>query len=148
MKTNKPITNSITLSTSKSNIPKVKIPKANIPKLNIGMLPRNKYSKWYINLMTLRKYNKKQKGLTESHHIFPKCLFGENDSLVNLTPREHYIAHLLLYKMYLKNYSTDHKWVTKLKRTIELYSYTKNGTIINNSRKFHKVRLEYYSLLS
>ena len=34
----------------------------------------------------------------EKHHVFPKCIFGNNSYLVKLTPREHYIAHLLLAK--------------------------------------------------
>lgn len=41
----------------------------------------------------------------ESHHILPKCM-GGNDSdanLVDLTPEEHYTAHLLLVKLYPNN---------------------------------------------
>lgn len=58
----------------------------------------------------------------EQHHIVPKCLGGADslDNLVNLTPREHYIAHLLLAKttglaalqaavMYMHCKSKDHK---------------------------------------
>lgn len=39
---------------------------------------------------------------TESHHVIPKCIGGNNisDNLVNLTPEEHYIAHQLLVKIY------------------------------------------------
>lgn len=38
----------------------------------------------------------------ENHHIIPKCLGGtdDNDNLVYLLPEEHYIAHLLLVKIY------------------------------------------------
>ncbi|MFA6199161.1 MAG: HNH endonuclease signature motif containing protein [Bacteroidales bacterium] len=37
----------------------------------------------------------------EKHHIIPRCLGGVDDSnIVNLTPEEHYLAHLLLVKMY------------------------------------------------
>lgn len=41
----------------------------------------------------------------ERHHIIPKCLGGDNKkcNLVNLLPREHYIAHLLLSKIYPNN---------------------------------------------
>lgn len=41
-------------------------------------------------------------GYFESHHIVPKCIGGTNDptNLVNLTAREHYIAHQLLVKIY------------------------------------------------
>ena len=38
----------------------------------------------------------------EKHHIVPKCLGGSNniDNIVKLTPREHFIAHQLLVKIY------------------------------------------------
>jgi len=38
----------------------------------------------------------------EAHHIFPRCLGGTDEpaNLVNLTYREHYIAHLLLAKIH------------------------------------------------
>ena len=38
----------------------------------------------------------------EKHHIVPKSEGGSDDpsNLVNLTAREHYIAHLLLAKIY------------------------------------------------
>jgi hypothetical protein len=41
-------------------------------------------------------------GYSEKHHIQPKCLGGSNkrENIVMLTPEEHYIAHLLLVKMY------------------------------------------------
>lgn len=39
---------------------------------------------------------------TERHHIVPRCLGGNNskDNLVQLTAREHYIIHWLLYKIH------------------------------------------------
>jgi len=38
----------------------------------------------------------------EKHHIIPKCLGGLNstDNIVKLTPREHFVAHQLLVKIY------------------------------------------------
>jgi hypothetical protein len=41
----------------------------------------------------------------ESHHIIPRCLGGTDraENLVNLTAREHFIAHLCLLKMYPNN---------------------------------------------
>ena len=39
---------------------------------------------------------------TEVHHIVPKCNGGLDveSNLIRLTSREHYIAHLLLWKIY------------------------------------------------
>ena len=44
---------------------------------------------------------------TEKHHIIPRCMNGTDDkeNLVDLTAREHFIAHLLLLKIYPKQYS-------------------------------------------
>jgi hypothetical protein len=63
------------------------------------------YQKVYNELVVSRVLLKRVKnndGLLENHHIIPKCLGGTNkkDNLVLLTPREHYIAHWLLYKMH------------------------------------------------
>ena len=71
---------------------------------------------WYYRLRTLRmNYHRTYMMLVESrrdrttpsektyiHHIVPKSEGGSNDksNLVSLTAREHYIAHLLLAKMY------------------------------------------------
>jgi hypothetical protein len=80
------------------------------------------YSTHY-NLLITRAQNRKLLTHKEAHHIFPKCLGGTNDptNLVNLTYREHYIAHLLLAKIHggplwhavnlmgrLKKYSNRH----------------------------------------
>lgn len=48
----------------------------------------------------------------ESHHIIPKCMKGSNkpENLVNLTAREHFIAHWLLHKNNPKNFSLLAAW--------------------------------------
>jgi hypothetical protein len=62
------------------------------------------YSKHY-NLLIERSKHRNLDTYTESHHIIPKCMGGSDDSdnLAILTPEEHYIAHLLLIKMYPDN---------------------------------------------
>ncbi len=44
----------------------------------------------------------KKDEIFEFHHILPKCLGGEDskENLIPLTPREHYLAHLTLWKIY------------------------------------------------
>ena len=46
-------------------------------------------------------------GYTEKHHIIPRCMGGSNDTsnLVDLCPREHFIAHVLLSKIHPENHS-------------------------------------------
>jgi hypothetical protein len=72
------------------------------------MFVENKYTKWYNNLVKkakMRSVLRTPVGLYEKHHIIPKCCGGSNDksNLVCLTPREHFIAHLLLTKMVYDN---------------------------------------------
>jgi hypothetical protein len=61
----------------------------------------NKYEKWYTNI-TARGQTRVTTAKTESHHIIPKCLGGNNDSsnLTNVTLREHFICHWLLTKIH------------------------------------------------
>ncbi|MFA5490882.1 MAG: NUMOD3 domain-containing DNA-binding protein [Candidimonas sp.] len=53
----------------------------------------------------MENIRKKSNEYFEIHHIIPKCLNGTNDkdNLIILTPREHFIAHALLHKMYPHN---------------------------------------------
>ena len=43
---------------------------------------------------------------TESHHIIPKCMDGDDsqDNIVVLTARQHFVAHWILTKVYPTNY--------------------------------------------
>jgi hypothetical protein len=54
-----------------------------------------------------KKLRKKQQGYVyyEKHHILPKCLGGldDEDNLILLTAREHYICHKLLTYIYIGN---------------------------------------------
>jgi len=72
--------------------------------MNIYYPIQNKYYQWYQNLIIKAKNRVLDNTIyQEKHHIIPKS-FGGNDlpsNLVSLTLREHYIAHLLLSKMYV-----------------------------------------------
>ena len=58
------------------------------------------YKKIYKALIKKAQLRGKVNGYTEKHHIKPRALGGSDKShnLVILTPREHFIAHLLLFK--------------------------------------------------
>ena len=71
----------------------------------------NKYTKWYLSLCrkaALRASAKKEAklllGYIESHHIVLRAfkLGGDKDvlNLIHLTAREHFVAHLLLTRMF------------------------------------------------
>ncbi len=57
--------------------------------------------KLHYNLLIERAKDRIINSYVESHHIIPKCFGGTDakNNRVNLTAREHYIAHLLLYKI-------------------------------------------------
>ena len=61
----------------------------------------SKYSKWYNNLIHKAQLRGSIQGYKETHHIIPRSFGGDNikSNLVQLTAREHYIAHALLWKM-------------------------------------------------
>lgn len=65
------------------------------------------YQKHYDQLIESRKINYTIADCHEKHHIVPKCMNGSNEqeNLVLLTAREHYIAHWLLTKIYPENVS-------------------------------------------
>lgn len=62
------------------------------------------YSTIYFSLINRAK-SRLLTGYGENHHIIPKCLGGDDspNNLVKLTAREHFIAHLLLVKLYPTN---------------------------------------------
>lgn len=73
------------------------------------MFKTNKYSRWYNNIIShaQTKVNRMTDNERyEKHHIIPKSLGGNDEvsNLVRLTPREHFICHLLLLKMVSGNH--------------------------------------------
>jgi hypothetical protein len=64
------------------------------------MYLQNKYTRVYFMIIDRAK-SRTISSFTESHHILPKSLGGDNaqSNLVDLTPREHFICHKLLTKM-------------------------------------------------
>lgn len=61
----------------------------------------SKYSKWYNNLIHKAQLRGSIQGYKETHHIIPRSFGGDNikSNVVQLTAREHYVAHALLWKM-------------------------------------------------
>jgi len=69
------------------------------------------YLKIYNDLISKRKMVPSEEDYTERHHIIPKCMGGldDEDNLVRLSAREHFIAHKLLYRHY-KTSKLAHAW--------------------------------------
>ena len=61
----------------------------------------SKYQRWYDDIIG-RAAARKLDGYSERHHVLPRSLGGgdEPSNLVDLTYREHFLAHWLLVKVY------------------------------------------------
>ena len=109
------------------------------------MFIENKYKTWHDNIISKAKLRTEER-IYEIHHIIPKCLKGSNDksNLVKLTPREHYIVHMLLCK-FTKGYAR-HKMIFSFQAMANIKS--KNRTYKVNSKTAELLKLEFRKLLS
>jgi hypothetical protein len=65
------------------------------------------YNKIYYSIIDRAKHRTmNDKEYYEKHHIVPKCMDGtdDDDNLVNLTAREHFVAHQLLCRIHPNNH--------------------------------------------
>jgi len=74
------------------------------------------YLKIYVNLVKKAKNRIVDLQNYEKHHVFPKSIYGKNDYVVKLTLREHYIAHALLCKIFIKRYGSKDRRSAKMIR--------------------------------
>lgn len=88
-------------------------------------------------------------GYFEKHHILPKSLGGSNDeeNLIRLTAREHFICHWLLVKMY------DKGTIERNKMLCALWRMNNNGAPDQkehyiNARAYEKLRIEFAKNIS
>ena len=108
------------------------------------MYLQNKYTNWYNNIIAKAKLRVNQTGYTEKHHIIPKSLGGTNDdsNLVRLTPKEHFVCHLLLVKMTVgndKRKMSNAIWgMAHLKNPYQSNRYKINSNIYSLIRKNYK----------
>jgi len=60
------------------------------------------YQRQYDALIFRARNRQKPEGYVERHHVVPTALNGKNEpgNLVQLTAREHYLAHLILAKIH------------------------------------------------
>lgn len=96
----------------------------------------NKYQNWYDQLIiTRRNRSLPNDQYREKHHILPRSLGGDDstENLIELTPREHFVAHLLLAHIHAgKN---GMKMVHALRRML-----TGHNRYIPNSRTYEIIR--------
>lgn len=100
---------------------------------------KTKYAEWYVALCKRGQERIKDTNeYYEKHHIIPKCMKGGNSkkNITHLTGREHFIAHLLLTKMF---HSTNQ--IIRCKAALGGFmSQNKNGVRLLNSRQIQLAR--------
>ncbi len=113
------------------------------------------YQKNYEKLVEKARNEKRQKNkgkYFESHHIKPTCLGGDgktsewrtHPNIVLLTPKEHFIAHKLLYFMYPNNKSIFHGY-----RMMAKMAAKTNDRIFNlSAREVEEIRLKFIESVS
>lgn len=124
--------------------------------------PKNHYTLLYFKYMKrakrkndIRKVQLAKKTIHfEKHHIFPKCLFPQykntKSNLVILTLREHYIAHVLLIKIFENEMAYKTQYIKMLQALHRFYiCKIKEHTCSNIFEKatlYEKYKEEYFNL--
>ena len=102
------------------------------------------YSAIYCALISkrLERPISKKDGYCECHHIIPKSEGGSDEqyNLVNLTAREHYIAHLLLARIY-----NDRKMWLALNRLVHGNDFKKYNHV--SSRMYQTLKEKFRTSL-
>jgi len=103
------------------------------------------YLKTYCKMIrTAEKRNWRRKNIDfyiEEHHVFPISIYGKNDRIVGLTPREHFLAHWLLYKICLKRYGIRNNRTFSMGSAFAMMCVTNDLQERNyTSRKYEIVR--------
>jgi hypothetical protein len=110
------------------------------------------YLKIYIKLIRNSLNRKVPDSYVERHHVFPRSIFGDknNKFVVKLTAREHYIAHALLEKIYIKRYGKSHSNTRKMISAFFMMNNTegKGQKRYINSKLYEQNKLLYIESIS
>lgn len=99
------------------------------------------YKKIYYDMIESRRnIIIKNNIYTEQHHILPKCLGGSNlsDNMIRLSYKDHYMAHLLLYKM-ANNLNEKYR----LSAALAMLCKSNNGLRNTSSRRYESSMRRY-----
>ena len=99
------------------------------------------YLRVYCNLIRKAENRTPPEGYIEKHHIFPVSIFGNNNKTVVLSAREHYIAHALLEKVYIKRCGTNDKKTIKMTYAFWLMNNQKDKYY--NSKLYESARIRF-----
>lgn len=99
----------------------------------------SKHAKWYYTIIR-RAQSRTLDGYKEKHHIIPRSMGGSDDktNLVNLTAKEHYIAHLLL--PYMVNDDIHRKKMWGALRCMSKLIYKTHRRYVGSARFYQKAK--------
>lgn len=107
---------------------------------------KKRYDKFINSIKQLgeRTFNE----YTEIHHIIPRCLKGTNNksNLIELTLREHFLAHWLLWKSYPEYLPLSSAFLQMNNKNSKVEQKKFQGRI--NSRTYQKLKTAVYNKLS
>jgi hypothetical protein len=112
------------------------------------MYLQNKYTRWYYNIVQRAQTRILSPDVyVEKHHIIPRSLGGDSSksNIAKLTPREHFICHLLLTKMTDGNnmYKMRHAiWMLINVKRIGKGRYTPTGRVYEYIRQCHNIAIK------
>lgn len=100
------------------------------------------YQKHYESLTNRALVKRSQLGYLERHHIIPRCMGGLNSAsnICYLTPEEHFLAHLLLIKIYPQN--------SKLVFAIRMMTAANNKMQRPNNKLFGWIRRRWHEQIT
>jgi hypothetical protein len=111
-------------------------------------IDNNKYFKWYMKIILNRIINKpdKKEIYCEKHHIIPRCTNTNNNKIVLLTGREHFVVHLLLPK-FIIDINLKKKLIFALWGLCTQHNEEQKRTIIN-SRTYAVIKKKFSDSIS
>lgn len=109
----------------------------------------SKYTRWYLSIITKvqeKKRTRENDVMYEYHHVLPRSVFPEFVNLktfpwngVLLTPREHFICHILLTRMF-----DDPVLCFKMHWALHRMAYSS----LYKSRMYEKTRISWSKVMS
>lgn len=98
------------------------------------------YLKVYCKIIRKAENRTPPDGYTEKHHTFPKSIYGNNNRIVILSGREHYIVHALLERICIKRYGLKHWKTIKMNKAHISMKASKN--MLNSKKYFNSYLYE------
>lgn len=114
--------------------------KSNLENINLNteLFSNNKYTRWYFEIIR-NNQNIIHEGYFEKHHIIPRSLGGSDNqnNIIKLTAREHFICHWLLTKTVKKN--SNHYY--------SLYKAYNMMTLSSNNHERYNITSNVYNTI-